>query len=62
MGERDVFPHVGRDTRVRIRGARDAIWPLVTGTFGGVDFLHSVLGEVGDKATQSEIEVSLSAQ
>ena len=34
---------------------REEIWPLVTGTFGGVDFLHSVMGEVSDKATQSEI-------
>jgi hypothetical protein len=56
LGERDIFPHVGRDTRVRVRGARDEVWPLVTGTFGGVDFLHSVMGEVSDKATQSEIE------
>ncbi|KAK7984177.1 hypothetical protein PG989_011579 [Apiospora arundinis] len=40
MGERDVFPHVGRDTR----------------TFGGVDFLHSVTGEVSDKLTQNELD------
>lgn len=45
MGERDVFPHVGRDTRIRLEGARDEVYPLVTGTFGGVDFLHSVTGE-----------------
>ena len=41
MGERDVFPHVGRDTRIRVRGSRNEVYPLVTGTFGGVDFLHS---------------------
>jgi Heterokaryon incompatibility protein Het-C len=29
---------------------------LVTGTFGGTDFLHSVMGEFDDKATQSEIQ------
>lgn len=72
MGERDVFPHVGRDTRVSIEGARHEVYPLVTGTFGGVDFLHSVTGEgmiagslmgrhaltriVSDKLTQNEIE------
>lgn len=55
MGERDIFPHVGRDTAVRLRGARNEVWPITTGTFGGVDFLHSVCGEFGDKTTQSEI-------
>lgn len=56
IGERDVFPHVGRDTKVRVNDANQEIYPLVTGTFGGVDFLHSVCGEISDKATQSEIE------
>lgn len=45
MGERDVFPHVGRRTQLEIEGARNAVYPIVTGTFGGVDFLHSVVGE-----------------
>lgn len=45
MGERDVFPHVGRDTEIRLPGARNRVYPIVTGTFGGVDFLHSVTGE-----------------
>ncbi|KAI5856817.1 heterokaryon incompatibility protein Het-C-domain-containing protein, partial [Tricharina praecox] len=53
LGEYDVFPHVGANTMVNVQGRE--IWPLVTGTFGGVDFLHSVLGEVNDKALQSEI-------
>lgn len=56
MGERDVFPHVGRNTRMRLQGARNEVYPIVTGTFGGVDFLHSVTGEVSDKLTQNEIE------
>lgn len=56
LGERDVFPHVGRNTKVRVQGARHAVYPIVTGTFGGVDFLHSVMGELDDKATQSEIQ------
>ncbi|KAF4784077.1 heterokaryon incompatibility protein Het-C [Colletotrichum scovillei] len=56
LGERDVFPHVGRDTRIQLNGARGDVYPIVTGTFGGVDFLHSVTGEVSDKLTQNEIE------
>jgi hypothetical protein len=56
IGERNVFPHVGRRTQVQVRGARGPIFPIVTGTFGGVDFLHSVCGEVTDKVTQSEIQ------
>ncbi|KAL2259125.1 hypothetical protein VTK26DRAFT_7326 [Humicola hyalothermophila] len=56
MGERDVFPHVGRDTKLRIPGARHEVYPIVTGTFGGVDFLHSVTGELSDKLIQSEVE------
>ncbi|KAK0733567.1 heterokaryon incompatibility protein Het-C-domain-containing protein [Lasiosphaeria miniovina] len=56
LGERDIFPHVGRDTKMRLQGARNEVYPVVTGTFGGVDFLHSVTGEVSDKMTQSEIQ------
>ncbi|KAK6509652.1 hypothetical protein TWF481_004383 [Arthrobotrys musiformis] len=56
LGERDVFPHVGRRTKLSIPGARREVYPIVTGTFGGVDFLHSVTGEVSDKLTQNEID------
>jgi hypothetical protein len=56
MGERDIFPHVGRQTQIRLQGAQHPVYPIVTGTFGGVDFLHSVMGEFSDKATQSEIQ------
>ncbi|KAJ6015766.1 hypothetical protein N7540_010357 [Penicillium herquei] len=56
LGERDVFPHVGRNTMLEVSGARDYVYPIVTGTFGGVDFFHSVLGEFSDKAKQSEIQ------
>jgi len=56
MGEREVFPHVGRRTQVELRGARNPVYPCVTGTFGGVDFLHSVMGEFSDKTTQSELQ------
>ncbi|KAJ4337322.1 hypothetical protein N0V95_008371 [Ascochyta clinopodiicola] len=56
MGERDIFPHVGRNTRVEVQEARKEVYPIVTGTFGGVDFLHSVCGEITDKTTQSELQ------
>ena len=56
LGEHNVFPHVGRRTQVQLQGARQPVFPIVTGTFGGVDFLHSVMGEVSDKVTQSEME------
>ena len=55
LGEQQVFPHVGRRTQVRLPGARHPVYPIVTGTFGGVDFFHSVMGEMDDKTTQSEI-------
>ena len=55
LGERGIFPHVGRNTSINLPGARHPVSPLITGTFGGVDFLHSVMGEFSDKATQSEI-------
>lgn len=56
LGERDVFPHVGRRTQVQLRELRQPVFPLTTGTFGPTDFLHSVMGEFNDKATQSEIQ------
>ncbi|KAF3384330.1 hypothetical protein F1880_001995 [Penicillium rolfsii] len=56
LGERGVFPHVGRNTKVQIQGADDEVYPIVTGTFGGVDFFHSVLGEFSDKTKQSELQ------
>lgn len=54
MGFRNVFPHVGSATQINVRGRN--IFPLVTGTFGMVDFIHSVLGEADDKLTQSELD------
>ncbi|KAE8145373.1 heterokaryon incompatibility protein Het-C-domain-containing protein [Aspergillus avenaceus] len=56
MGETDVFPHVGRSVEVKLADVQDHVYPVVTGTFGGVDFFHSVLGELSDKVTQSEIQ------
>ncbi|KAJ5757058.1 uncharacterized protein N7511_007240 [Penicillium nucicola] len=56
LGETEVFPHVGRNTKLEVEGANDYVYPIVTGTFGGVDFFHSVLGELSDKTMQSELQ------
>lgn len=53
MGFHNVFPHVGAATGINLQGKQT--FPLVTGTFGMVDFYHSVLGEATDHFTQSEI-------
>ncbi|KAJ6102288.1 hypothetical protein N7486_004715 [Penicillium sp. IBT 16267x] len=53
MGFHNVFTHTGTATQVNVRGHQ--IFPLVTGTFGMVDFFHSVLGEATDHFTQSEV-------
>ncbi|KAF3932328.1 hypothetical protein ABW19_dt0209576 [Dactylella cylindrospora] len=50
----DAFPHVGHSTQIYLNGK--TVYPLVTGTFGSTDFLHSVLGEAQDKLTQNELE------
>ncbi|CUS14189.1 unnamed protein product [Tuber aestivum] len=49
-----VYPHVGEQTEIEVNGKR--VFPVVTGTFGMTDFLHSVLGEVSDKMVQSEVQ------
>ncbi|KAJ4366319.1 hypothetical protein N0V83_007955 [Neocucurbitaria cava] len=56
LGATDVFPHVGRNAIFEVQAARKQVYPIVTGTFGGVDFLHSVCGELTDKTTQSELQ------
>ncbi|KAK9456750.1 heterokaryon incompatibility protein Het-C-domain-containing protein [Dipodascopsis uninucleata] len=54
LGNRDVFPHVGSQTMINLNGKQ--VYPLVTGTFGSLDFLHSMLGEAQDHLSQTEIE------
>lgn len=44
LGHTEVFPHCGTQAEVNLNGRR--VYPLVTGTFGAVDFLHSVIGWV----------------
>ena len=41
LGYTNVFPMVGSGTEINVRGKR--IYPLTTGTFGGLDFVVSVL-------------------
>lgn len=53
MGFLNVFPHTGTDTQINLHG--HYVFPVVTGTFGMVDFLHSMLGEATDHFTQSEV-------
>ena len=31
IGERDIFPHVGRKTQIHLQGARHLVYPIVTG-------------------------------
>ncbi|KAL2134053.1 hypothetical protein VTI74DRAFT_1109 [Chaetomium olivicolor] len=54
MGHHNVFAHCGSATQIHLNGKM--VYPLVTGTFGGVDFVHSVLGEATDHFTQSEVD------
>ncbi|OAA35667.1 Heterokaryon incompatibility protein Het-C [Metarhizium rileyi] len=54
LGHHSVFPHCGTQTEINVQGKR--IYPIVTGTFGAVDFLHSVIGEANDHFTQSEVD------
>jgi hypothetical protein len=55
LGFNNVFPHVGANTQIQIQGTNKVIWPMVTGTFGGVDFIHSLLGEATDHISQTSL-------
>jgi hypothetical protein len=54
QGYTNVFPHVGVATELTVRGKK--IFPLVTGTFGGLDFVLSVIGEAGDHVASREVD------
>ena len=51
MGHRNVFPHVGQNVKVHAPNGR-SVFPLVTGTFGGADFIHSLMGEATDHLSE----------
>lgn len=54
LGYNSVFTHCGTRTEINLNGKH--VYPLVTGTFGAVDFLHSVIGEATDAFTQAEVD------
>jgi hypothetical protein len=54
MGHHNVFAHVGRNVKVRAPNGRD-VYPLITGTFGGADFVHSLMGEATDHLSAASV-------
>ncbi|KZT04457.1 Het-C-domain-containing protein [Laetiporus sulphureus 93-53] len=60
LGYRDVFVHVGDQVRLQAPDGR-YVAPLVTGTFGSSDFMHSLLGEATDHISQASV-VDLNAE
>ncbi|KAI1794001.1 Het-C-domain-containing protein [Ganoderma leucocontextum] len=53
LGYNDVFCHVGDN--VFINTPNGETHPLVTGTFGSADFLHSLMGEATDHLSQASV-------
>ncbi|EPQ60148.1 Het-C-domain-containing protein [Gloeophyllum trabeum ATCC 11539] len=53
MGHQEVFCHVGDN--VTVNTPNGPAPPLVTGTFGGADFLHSLMGEATDHLSQTSV-------
>ncbi|KAL0951712.1 hypothetical protein HGRIS_008387 [Hohenbuehelia grisea] len=53
MGHSEVFCHVGDNVVVNTPNGQAP--PIVTGTFGGADFLHSLMGEATDKLSQASV-------
>ncbi|TIB71326.1 hypothetical protein E3Q23_02480 [Wallemia mellicola] len=54
LGHRNVFPHVGDNVRIRAPNG-EHVPPIVTGSFGGMDFMASVLGEAGDHLSSASV-------
>ncbi|KIP11709.1 hypothetical protein PHLGIDRAFT_27734 [Phlebiopsis gigantea 11061_1 CR5-6] len=53
MGYEQVFCHVGDNVLVNTPNGEAP--PLVTGTFGSADFLHSLMGEATDHLSQASV-------
>ncbi|OJT08483.1 hypothetical protein TRAPUB_666 [Trametes pubescens] len=53
LGHNDVFCHVGDNVTIDSPNGRTQ--PLVTGTFGSADFLHSLMGEATDHLSQASV-------
>ncbi|KAG2069173.1 Het-C-domain-containing protein [Suillus decipiens] len=54
MGHTNVFMHVGDAIRVRAHNGK-MVAPIVTGTFGSSDFIHSLLGEATDHISEASV-------
>ncbi|KIJ15941.1 hypothetical protein PAXINDRAFT_168915 [Paxillus involutus ATCC 200175] len=54
QGFQQVFLHVGDSVRLRTPQQK-LVAPLVTGTFGSSDFLHSLLGEATDHISEASV-------
>ncbi|EKM58089.1 uncharacterized protein PHACADRAFT_171323 [Phanerochaete carnosa HHB-10118-sp] len=54
MGHQSVFVHVGDQVRLQALNGK-LVAPLVTGTFGSQDFIHSLLGEATDHISQASV-------
>ncbi|KAK0208698.1 Het-C-domain-containing protein [Desarmillaria ectypa] len=54
MGYEDVFCHVGDNVYLQAPSG-ERVPPLVTGTFGSADFMHSMLGEATDHISQASV-------
>ncbi|PWZ00953.1 Het-C-domain-containing protein [Testicularia cyperi] len=55
LGYDRVFQHVGDRVRIRSPSGKE-VAPIVTGSFGGADFMHSMLGTAEDKLSQSSAQ------
>lgn len=51
LGYKSVFPHVGSNVSVELNGK--TVFPIITGSFGTVDFFHSLLGAAEDGLSES---------
>ncbi|KAG8709800.1 hypothetical protein FRC08_018045 [Ceratobasidium sp. 394] len=53
MGHSEVFCHVGDN--VKVNTPNGPAPPLITGTFGSADFMHSMLGEATDHLSEASV-------
>ncbi|CUA69646.1 hypothetical protein RSOLAG22IIIB_04023 [Rhizoctonia solani] len=53
MGHNEVFCHVGDN--VKVNSPNGSVPPLITGTFGSADFMHSMLGEATDHLSEASV-------
>ncbi|KAF9450292.1 Het-C-domain-containing protein [Macrolepiota fuliginosa MF-IS2] len=54
MGHPEVFVHVGDQVKIQAPGGR-WVAPIVTGSFGSSDFIHSLLGEASDHLSEASV-------